>query len=140
MTQAAPVSGELDWLVNDFARRIAGVSHALVVSADGLKLAMSARVDEAYADQVAAVASGLASLTQGAARCFRAEPVSQTIVEMRGGYLFVTSIGDGSTLTVFARPDCDIGMIGYEMTLLAARAGKLLSSPARTTAEPNRYR
>lgn len=131
MTQAAPIGGELDWLVNDFARRIAGVSHALVVSADGLKLAMSERVDEARADQLAAVASGLVSLTRGAARCFEAEPVNQTIVEMRGGYLFVTSIGDGSALAVFAHPDCDIGMIGYEMTLLVARAGKLLMSSAR---------
>jgi predicted regulator of Ras-like GTPase activity (Roadblock/LC7/MglB family) len=140
MTQAAPVSGELDWLVNDFAQRIAGVSHALVVSADGLKLAVSARVDEARADQLAAVASGLASLTQGAARCFQAEPVSQTIVEMRGGYLFVTSVGEGSALAVFAAPECDIGMIGYEMTLLVARAGKLLSSPIRFGPEPSRYR
>jgi predicted regulator of Ras-like GTPase activity (Roadblock/LC7/MglB family) len=140
MTQAAPVSGELDWLVNDFAQRIAGVSHALVVSADGLKLAVSARVDEAHADQLAAVASGLASLTLGAARCFHAEPVSQTIVEMRGGYLFVTSVGDGSALAVFAAPECDIGMIGYEMTLLVARAGKLLSSPVRLGSEHSRYR
>ena len=140
MTQAAPVSGELDWLVNDFAQRIAGVFHALVVSADGLKLAVSARVDEARADQLAAVASGLVSLTQGAARCFQAEPVSQTIVEMRGGYLFVTSVGDGSALAVFAAPECDIGMIGYEMTLLVARAGKLLNSPARFGTEPSRYR
>lgn len=131
MTQAAPVSGELDWLVNDFAQRIAGVSHALVVSADGLKLAVSDRVGETRADQLAAVASGLASLTRGAARCFEAEPVNQTIVEMGGGYLFVTSVGDGSALAVFARPDCDIGMIGYEMTLLVARAGKILSSPVR---------
>jgi predicted regulator of Ras-like GTPase activity (Roadblock/LC7/MglB family) len=140
MTQAAPISGELDWLVNDFARRIVGVSHALVVSADGLKLAASARIDDAYADQLAAVASGLASLTEGAARCFHASPVSQTIVEMRGGYLFVTSIGDGSTLAVFARPDCDIGMVGYEMTVLVAQAGKLLSSPLRLEAESSRYR
>jgi predicted regulator of Ras-like GTPase activity (Roadblock/LC7/MglB family) len=140
MTQAAPVSGELDWLVNDFAQRIAGVSHALVVSADGLKLAVSARVDEAHADQLAAVASGLASLTLGAARCFRAEPVSQTIVEMRGGYLFVTAVGEGSTLAVFAAPECDIGMIGYEMTLLVARAGKLLSSPVRLGVDHSRYR
>jgi predicted regulator of Ras-like GTPase activity (Roadblock/LC7/MglB family) len=135
MTYATPTSGELDWLVNDFAQRIAGVSHALVVSADGLKLAVSQRVDEAMADQLAAVASGLASLTRGAARCFAAEPVTQTIVEMRGGYLFVSSIGDGSALAVFASPECDIGMIGYEMTLLVARAGKLLSSPLRTGLE-----
>jgi predicted regulator of Ras-like GTPase activity (Roadblock/LC7/MglB family) len=140
MTQAAPASGELDWLVNDFARRIAGVSHALVVSADGLKLAVSDRVDDTHADQLAAVASGLVSLTRGAARCFDAEPVNQTIVEMGGGYLFITSIGDGSALAVFAYPNCDIGMVGYEMTLLVARAGKLLNSPARVAHEHAGFR
>ena len=132
MTQARMASRELDWLVNDFASRTAGVSQALVVSGDGLKLAVSQRVDDDRADQLAAVASGLASLTRGAALCFDAEPVNQTIVEMGGGYLFVTSIGEASVLTVFATPDCDIGMIGYEMTLLASRAGQLLGSPPRS--------
>jgi hypothetical protein len=127
MTQAPSASRELDWLVNNFADRVVGVSHALVVSGDGLKLAISERVDEDRADQLAAVASGLASLTLGAARCFNAEPVNQTIVEMGGGYLFVTSIGEGSVLAVFAQPQCDIGMIGYEMTLLVARVGQLLA-------------
>jgi predicted regulator of Ras-like GTPase activity (Roadblock/LC7/MglB family) len=135
MAQPTRTNGELDWLVNDFVYRISGVSHALVVSADGLKLAVSTQIDDARADQLAAVASGLASLTRGAARCFAAEPVTQTIVEMRGGYLFVTAIGDGSALAVFAVPDCDIGMIGYEMTLLVARAGKLLTSPLRSGLE-----
>ncbi len=137
MTQAtAATSRELDWLVNKFVEHTAGVSHALVVSGDGLKLAVSSGVDGDRADQLAAVASGLASLTRGGARCFGAEPVSQTIVEMRGHYLFVTSIGDGSALAVFADADCDIGMIGYEMTLLVARAGQLLGPPPRSEHDP----
>jgi predicted regulator of Ras-like GTPase activity (Roadblock/LC7/MglB family) len=131
MPQATSASRELDWLVNNFADRVVGVTHALVVSGDGLKLAVSSRVDGDRADQLAAVASGLASLTLGAARCFQAEPVNQTIVEMRGGYLFVTSIGEGSVLAVFAHAQCDIGMIGYEMTLLVARVGQLLAPPPR---------
>jgi uncharacterized protein len=131
--QTAEASRQLDWLVNDFARRISGVTHALVVSGDGLKLAVSDRVDEATADQLAAVASGLVSLTRGAARCFGAEPVVQTIVEMAGGYLFVTTIGEGSTLAVFAGADCDIGMIGYEMTGLVERVGQLLVPGLRAT-------
>ena len=72
MIQAAEASRQLDWLVSDFVRRVAGVTHALVVSGDGLKLAVSERVDETTADQLAAVASGLVSLTRGAARCFGA--------------------------------------------------------------------
>ena len=126
MIRTAEASRQLDWLVNDFARRISGVTHALVVSGDGLKLAVSDRMDETTADQLAAVASGLVSLTRGAARCFDAEPLVQTIVEMAGGYLFVTAVSERSTLAVFATSECDIGMIGYEMTRLVDRVGQLL--------------
>ncbi len=105
------------------------------MSWDGLTLAVSERVDEVRADQLAAVASGPASLTGGAARCLGAEPVSQTIVEMRGRYLFVTSIEDGSVLAAFADGECDIGMIGYELALLAGRVGQLLGPPAGSGAD-----
>ncbi len=136
--QTAEASRQLDWLVSDFVRRVAGVTHALVVSVDGLKLAVSDLVDESTADQMAAVASGLVSLTRGAARCFDAEPVVQTIVETAGGYLFVTSISEGSTLAVFATVECDIGMIGYEMTLLVNRVGQLLIPGTRGLEAPPR--
>ena len=143
MTAAGTVDGrQLDWLLVDFVRGTAGASHGLVVSADGLRLAASKGIDDALGDQLAAVTSGLLSLAQGVAGSFRAGPVRQTIVEMAGGYLFVTSIGEGSLLAVLAERTCDMGMIGYEMTLLADRVGHLLSpgrrpasssSPDRTT-------
>ena len=122
---------QLDWLVDDFARRVAGVTQSLVVSGDGLRLAASSGVDPGQADQLSAVVSGLISLTRGAAQCFRAEPVRQTIVEMAGGYLFVSSIAGGSALAVLADEACDIGMVGYEMALLVARVGQLLTPAAR---------
>ena len=125
---------QLDWLVDDFARRIAGVRQALVVSGDGLRLAASAGVDTGLGDQLSAVASGLVSLTRGAAQCFGAEPVRQTIVEMGGGYLFVTAVSDGSSLAVFADAQCDIGMVGYEMTMLASRVGHALTPAPRAGA------
>jgi uncharacterized protein len=52
----------------------------LVVSADGLPIAGSERLDRPMADQVAAIASGVASLSQGAARYFDAGTVTQTVV------------------------------------------------------------
>jgi hypothetical protein len=131
VTAAGTVDGrQLDWLLVDFVRSTAGARHALVVSADGLRLAASEEIGEALGDQLAAVTSGLISLAQGVARSFGAGPVRQTIVEMAGGYLFVTSISEGSTLAVLAERACDMGMIGYEMTLLATRVGHMLS-PAR---------
>ena len=138
MTAAGTVDGrQLDWLLVDFVRSTAGARHALVVSADGLRLAASQEIGETLGDQLAAVTSGLISLAQGVASSFAAGPVRQTIVEMAGGYLFVTSISEGSTLAVLAERTCDMGMIGYEMTLLATRVGHMLT-PARrpATADP----
>jgi uncharacterized protein len=122
---------QFGWLVNDFAQRVPGVAHAVVVSADGLLLTSSARLPVDRADQLAAVASGLVSLTQGAARCFDAGEVKETIVEMQGGIMLLMSISDGSCLAVLAAPACDIGQVAYEMTLLVDRVGQLLTPELR---------
>ena len=136
MTAAGTVDGrQLDWLLVDFVRSTAGARHALVVSADGLRLAASQEIEEALGDQLAAVTSGLLSLAQGVASSFKAGAVRQTIVEMAGGYLFITPISEGSTLAVLAERSCDMGMIGYEMTLLAARVGHMLT-PGRRAVGP----
>jgi uncharacterized protein len=55
---------------------------------------------------------------------------------MAGGYLFLTSISEGSMLAVFAERTCDMAMIGYEMTLLAARVGHMLTPGRRPAAGP----
>lgn len=119
------------WLVDDFVNRVAGVAHAVVVSADGLLLTASNHLPRDRADQLAAVASGLVSLTQGAARCFEAGQVVQTVVEMERGIVLLMSIGDGSCLAVLAAPSCDIGLIGYEMTLMVDRVGAQLTPQLR---------
>jgi predicted regulator of Ras-like GTPase activity (Roadblock/LC7/MglB family) len=122
---------DLNWLLNSFIDRIAGATSAVVVTTDGLVLALSDRIERDKADQLAAITSGLASLTAGAARCFEAEPVNQVIVEMGGGFLFVTSISESSALAVMCEPDCDIGLIGYEMSLLVSRIGQVLTPTLR---------
>lgn len=54
---------------------------------------------------------------------------------MTGGYLFATSISEGSTLAVVAQRQCDLGLVGYEMTMLASRVGHALTpAPRRTVA------
>ncbi|WP_433798858.1 roadblock/LC7 domain-containing protein [Actinomycetospora sp. CA-084318] len=122
---------DVDWLVTEFASGTPGVRHVVVVSADGLRLAASGGVDPQLADQLCAAVSGLVSLARGTAALLAAEPVSQTIVEMAGGYLFATSISLGSTLAVFTDRTADMGLVGYEMTMLAARVGHALTPAAR---------
>ena len=126
------MTGQLDWLLSEFARDVPGVVHGVVVSGDGLRLATSPQVGVALGDQLAAAASGLVSLARGTAHLLGAGAVSQTILEMAGGYLFVTSISQGAILAVFAERSCDIGMVGYEMTMLASRVGHALTPAPRT--------
>jgi hypothetical protein len=85
-------------------------------------MAMSQDLDRTQGDQLSAIVSGLSSLTRGAARQLGAGNVRQSIVEMDELFLFTTSINDGSVLAVAADSSCDVGLVGYEMTLLVSRA------------------
>lgn len=121
----------LDWLVSNFARDIVGVAHAVLVSADGLLMAASEQLPRERAEQLAAVTSGLASLSSGAARLFDGGPVLQSIVEMENGYLLLMSVGDGSHLASLTASTCDIGQVGYEMAVLVDRVGSMIEPSAR---------
>jgi uncharacterized protein len=127
----SPDAHNLNWLVGNFAKATPGVAHTMVVSADGLAVAVSERLDRPRADQLAAIASGMASLTAGAARCFEGGLVKHTVVEMERGFLFVMSISDGSCLAVLAASSCNVGVVAYEMAVLVARAGDVLTPSLR---------
>lgn len=135
MNAQETISSKFGWLVSDFATRVVGVAHAIVVSADGLLLAASSNLPPDRAEQLAAVSSGLLSLTDGAARCFEAGRVTQTIVEMQGGTVIQMGIRDGSCLTVLATPSCDMGVVAYEMTMLVERVGAMLTPELRSPTE-----
>ncbi|WP_352244282.1 roadblock/LC7 domain-containing protein [Microtetraspora sp. NBRC 13810] len=129
-----------DWLITEFVRGTPGVAHAVVVSADGLCLANSEGFPEDRADQLAAVAAGLLSLTVGASRVFEGGAVTQTVVEMERGLLLVMAISDGSVLAVLASPECDMGLVAYQMTLLVDRAGQVLTPALRAELQMSRTR
>jgi len=115
------------WLLNGFVEKTAGVSDAVAVSSDGLLMAMSSTLERAAAEQLAAIISGMVSLGNGASQCFGFDGLEQVIVAMRRGYLFVSAISDGSCLGVVADKGCDIGLVGYQTTLLVERAGTVLT-------------
>jgi predicted regulator of Ras-like GTPase activity (Roadblock/LC7/MglB family) len=136
MTASGQTGRRMDWLLDDFVRATPGVRHSLVISGDGLRLAASREVGTALADGLSAAASGLVSLAGAAASLLEADPVSQTIVEMAGGYLFATTISKGSLLVVYTERQCDMGLVGYEMTMLANRVGHVLTPAGRAVAAP----
>lgn len=120
-------SQQFSFLLDNFVAETVGVEDALAVSADGIRLAISDGLPEAMADQFGAITSGLASLTLGAARCFAEESVHRVIIEMDRSYLLIVNITHGAVLGVVARKDADIGLVAYEMTLFAERAGQVLT-------------
>ena len=121
-----PTMQDMGWLLNNFANSVAGIAHVVAVSADGLLLASSRDLPADRADQLAAISSGVVSLTEGASRMFNAGAVQQTIIEMDSGYLFLMSVSDGSSMAVLAARSCDVGQVGYEMALLVERVGAAL--------------
>ncbi|MFB9533013.1 roadblock/LC7 domain-containing protein [Nonomuraea roseola] len=131
MMELSQAARDVSWLVSGFVEEVPGVAHAVVVSADGLPMAFSRGFPQDRADQLAAVAAGLVSLVQGAARVFEAGGVTQTVVEMQRGLMLVMNISDGSCLAVLAAPDCDLGMVAYQMTVLVERAGQVLTPAVR---------
>ncbi|GAA3115412.1 MULTISPECIES: roadblock/LC7 domain-containing protein [Streptosporangiaceae] len=140
MTTLSHEARRFDWLITEFVRGTPGVAHAVVVSADGLRIASSEGFPDDRADQLAAVAAGLLSLTVGASRVFEGGAVTQTVVEMERGLLLVMAISDGSVLAVLASPECDMGLVAYQMTLLVDRAGQVLTPALRAELQSSRGR
>jgi predicted regulator of Ras-like GTPase activity (Roadblock/LC7/MglB family) len=129
---------DLNWLIIDFTARVTDVAHAAVVSADGVPLAMSEGIPDYFAENLAAITAGLASLMAGAARIFKAGLPTQALVEMVGGLMIIKAISGGSSLCVLAAPDCDTELVSYEMSLLVEAVGEVLS-PALRAAPKQRY-
>jgi predicted regulator of Ras-like GTPase activity (Roadblock/LC7/MglB family) len=123
-------------LVTSFADGVPEVAHAAVVSAEGLPVAVSPGLPPDQADQLAAVTAGLTSLMQGAARIFEGGPVAQTVVQMERGVLIVMSLSQGAVLAVLAAATCDLGLVCYEMAVLAEHSGPALAPARRGIPDP----
>jgi predicted regulator of Ras-like GTPase activity (Roadblock/LC7/MglB family) len=81
---------DLNWLVTDFTTRVAYVAHAIVVTADGVPIALSDDIPSGFAEQLAAITSGLVALVHGAARILEAGLPTRVLVEMEGGLMLVS--------------------------------------------------
>jgi predicted regulator of Ras-like GTPase activity (Roadblock/LC7/MglB family) len=95
-------------------------------------MAASEQLPADRAEQMAAVASGMASLSAGAARLFQGGTVLQSVIEMELGYLLLMSVGDGSHLAALTGTESDIGQVGYEMAVLVDRVGRMIDASARS--------
>jgi predicted regulator of Ras-like GTPase activity (Roadblock/LC7/MglB family) len=127
MTQVVAETENFNWLLGKFVRETDGVTDAVAVSSDGLLMALSQGLDRAGAEQLAAIVSGVVSLARSASRRYGFEGLKLVMIEMRRGFLLVSAVSDGSCLGVVATGQCDLGLVGHEITVLCDRFGALLT-------------
>ncbi len=133
MTADNAVENPVDcgWLINGFVERVHGVTHALVLSADGLPLTASESVSSDDAEQLAAIASGLLGLARSSAALFGKGGCELIIVRLSRGYFFFMGIGDNAGLAVLTAAGCDMKVVAYEMTQFVDKAGHALTPKVR---------
>ncbi|MFG2140327.1 roadblock/LC7 domain-containing protein [Streptomyces sp. NPDC048650] len=123
----------LDWMLENLLQKTPGARHALVLSRDGLKLCHSKDLTVDQADQLAAIASGIQSLSHGASVEFGdgTGGVRQAMTEFHGGLLFIVEAGNGAHLALIAVEDADVGLIGFNMNELVEQIGEYLQAAPR---------
>lgn len=124
---------KLNWLLEKLLQRTAGARHALVLSRDGLKLCRTPELSVDQADQLAAIAAGIQSLSHGASVEFGdgTGGVRSAMAEFYGGVLFIVEAGEGAHLAVVAGEDSDPGLVGHNMSELVEQLGEHLRAEPR---------
>lgn len=126
-TTSSADARRFNWLLANFVHNTDGVTDAVAVSSDGLLMAASEGLDRDSADQLSAIVAGLTGLARGASRRFGFAGLRLVMIEMVGGFLVVSAVSDGSCFGVLLTEQCDIGLVGYEMSILAERTAGVLT-------------
>lgn len=131
MTTSAP--SQLGWLLEQLLARTPQSRHALLLSSDGLKMCHTPELSVDKADQLAAIAAGIQSLSHGASAEFGDGKggVRQSMTEFHGGILFIVQAGQGTHLAVVASEEADAGLVGHNMAELVEQLGHHLAVAPR---------
>ncbi len=129
--RAPATSNNLDFLLTGLVQQVTGVRFAVVVSEDGLVVSKSAAFPRPEAERLAATVSGLMSLGRGVCADFDGGSVVQSLLEMRNGFLVLTSAGAGAHLAVLTEAQADVGVVAFEMNMLLKKVGEHLSAAPR---------
>ncbi|WP_216902409.1 roadblock/LC7 domain-containing protein [Nocardia alni] len=130
MTTSAP--SQLGWLLEQLLDRTPQTRHALLLSSDGLKMCHTPELTVDKADQLAAIAAGIQSLSHGASVEFGDAKggVRQSMTEFHGGILFIVQAGLGAHIAVVASEEADAGLVGHNMAELVEQlAHHMVAAP-----------
>jgi predicted regulator of Ras-like GTPase activity (Roadblock/LC7/MglB family) len=119
----------VNWLLNELTHRVPEIERVVMLSRDGLAVGASGGLAKDETERLAAIAAGFQSLARGTADYLEASHVRQVIVEMAGKYLFVVAAGEHGCLAVVASAQAELGLVAYEMALLARRVSGHMPVP-----------
>jgi uncharacterized protein len=128
---SARTPGDVAWLVKQFAEDVPGVTHAIVVSLDGLQLAASARVERDVADQIAALSAGLLSIGNQCGELLKLGLTEYLTIRLPRGHLLFMRLGDAAGLVVVASASADLRVLAFQMTQFVGSVGHALTPQVR---------
>ena len=124
-------STDMTWLLDDLAVRVPEIEQAVMLSRDGLAVSSSSSLPREDAERLAAIAAGFYSLARGSAASLGGDQTRHIIVEMTGRFLIVAAAGPDGCIGAVASAGARLGVVAYEITLLARRAAAHLPGPRR---------
>ncbi|MGK5518492.1 roadblock/LC7 domain-containing protein [Micromonospora sp. URMC 107] len=126
-----PGHQDFAWLVSQFADEVPGVTHALIVSLDGLQLAASRGISRDLGDQLAALTAGLLSMADRSADLLDLGASEYLTVRLPRGHLMFMRVGESAGLTVAAAAGCDLRVVSYHMAQFVGAVGHVLTPQIR---------
>jgi predicted regulator of Ras-like GTPase activity (Roadblock/LC7/MglB family) len=124
------MSGELDFLLDNFLKRVPHVTHIIAVSGDGLLVAADTGLTREAADRLAAACSGLLSLLRVTGQELGVGVLSHNLAEYDGGFVMAMST-ETACLLMLADRESDLGQVSFELTDLVNRVGDALTPHTR---------
>jgi predicted regulator of Ras-like GTPase activity (Roadblock/LC7/MglB family) len=132
-TATEPPRGPQDfgWLLDNFASSTPGVSHALIVSSDGLPLVAAAGMSADLADPLAAMTSGILALGNNIAGKVGEPRCEQMMLKFAGGHFLFMGIGALAGFAVLVSEGANLGVVAHQMAQLVDAVGHVLTPQLR---------
>ena len=122
---------DFSWLVDNFAASTPGVSHALIVSSDGLPLIAAGGMSPDLADPLAAMTSGIISLGNNIASTVGEAGCDQVMLKFPSGHFLFMGIGTMAGFAVLVREGANLGVVAHKMAQLVDTVGHVLTPQLR---------
>ncbi|GAA4263340.1 roadblock/LC7 domain-containing protein [Dactylosporangium darangshiense] len=118
-------------MLNDLVQ-IEHVTHALVLSTDGMIVQKSTSLAQEAAEILAAGASSMYSVAAGTGKRLDTGALDQVVIEYTDQILFTAAAGPNARLAVMCEQAVDMGTVAYEMRRMVTRIGEYLGTEARS--------